>query len=525
MTCKDHLFLLLAGVLVAALGLIFQSSPGYMDADYYFVNGQQLAQGNGFNEPFVWNYLDEPTRLPHPSHLYWMPLTSMLAALGMLVSGAQSFTAARLIFLLFAAILPVCCGSLAFKILQDRRKAFLTGVFALIPGFYLPYLGITDVFSPTMILGIGFISLSVAEKSWLIKIRPFLLGFFAGLMHLARADGILWLAAAMGVVLYLNAREKQPVKKWFIPLVLVVLGYVVLMGPWYARNLHLFGSLFVPGSSRAMWILSYEETFSYPAAQLTAKRWLESGWIAILSARGTAFLSNLKTFVGVQSSVILLPFILLGGWKLRKTMPGFLTMILWLMFFLLMSIVFPFAGARGGFFHSAAAIQPMLWVLASEGFFSALSFGARLRRWNLAQSQGVFGTAMIVILIAITAFVTYQNILAPVKNGTTVWETETRKYQEVGDFLTQLGVREDQVVMVNNPATFTAVTGRSSIAVPLSSISNLQQLADRFRADILVLEDAHVSSLDSLYRYPTDNACCKLLGSIDGIYIFQIIKD
>ena len=64
--------LLLLGLLVAGLGSIWIQAPGYMDADYYFATGQELSRGRGFVEPFIWNYLDDPSGLPHPSHLYWL---------------------------------------------------------------------------------------------------------------------------------------------------------------------------------------------------------------------------------------------------------------------------------------------------------------------------------------------------------------------------------------------------------------------------------------------------------------------
>jgi len=38
--------------------------PGYTDAYYYAVGAQQLAGGHGFEEPFIWNYLDPPESVP-----------------------------------------------------------------------------------------------------------------------------------------------------------------------------------------------------------------------------------------------------------------------------------------------------------------------------------------------------------------------------------------------------------------------------------------------------------------------------
>jgi len=47
-----------------------QPSPGYMDADYYYAGGLQMVNGHGFFEPYLWYYLDDPARLPHPSQAY-----------------------------------------------------------------------------------------------------------------------------------------------------------------------------------------------------------------------------------------------------------------------------------------------------------------------------------------------------------------------------------------------------------------------------------------------------------------------
>ena len=44
-----------------------------MDAEYYYAGGIRLAEGDGFTENFLWNYLDNPVGLPHPAFTYWMP--------------------------------------------------------------------------------------------------------------------------------------------------------------------------------------------------------------------------------------------------------------------------------------------------------------------------------------------------------------------------------------------------------------------------------------------------------------------
>ena len=82
-----------------------QTQPNYMDASYYLVGGQRLAQGYGFNDPYVWNYLDQPQSLPQPSHLYWMPLPSILVAASQSIFGTN-YRAAQIPFVFLALALP-----------------------------------------------------------------------------------------------------------------------------------------------------------------------------------------------------------------------------------------------------------------------------------------------------------------------------------------------------------------------------------------------------------------------------------
>ena len=98
MKLRQTLLLILMSMLVNLAVASFQAVPGYMDAEYYFLGGRQLALGEGFQEPILWNYLDDPDGLPHASHAYWMPLASILAAIGMKLTGIPTFSMARIVF-------------------------------------------------------------------------------------------------------------------------------------------------------------------------------------------------------------------------------------------------------------------------------------------------------------------------------------------------------------------------------------------------------------------------------------------
>jgi hypothetical protein len=84
------IFGLLALIVGGAMAAVIRH-PGYTDAYYYFNAGQRLAQGNGLTDAAIWTYIGAPAGLPIPSHLYWMPLASLVAA-GGLCSAARPST-------------------------------------------------------------------------------------------------------------------------------------------------------------------------------------------------------------------------------------------------------------------------------------------------------------------------------------------------------------------------------------------------------------------------------------------------
>jgi uncharacterized membrane protein len=193
-------FLLSVGLATCLLAAIWVRGPGYMDADYYLLMAEQLAQGKGLNEPVLWNYLDDPSGLPHPSHLYWLPLASFLAAGSMSLFG-ESFRTAQIPFLLIAAALPLLAGRLAFQFTQDRELATQAGWLAAFSGFFLAFNVTTDAFALYAALGaIAFWLMASAMEKQTAR-RWLAVGIVTGLGGLARADGLLLLAIAVLAVI------------------------------------------------------------------------------------------------------------------------------------------------------------------------------------------------------------------------------------------------------------------------------------------------------------------------------------
>jgi len=153
MSYKAYLLLFFLSLAVLLISAAFQPVPGFMDAEYYFAGGLQLAQGKGFTESYLWNYLDDPTGLPHASHAYWMPLASLVTAVGIFITGSLQFSAARIGFILLATSISPLTAALSYRLIAKKHWALLAGFLAIFSGFYLPYLTTTDTFAIYMFLG------------------------------------------------------------------------------------------------------------------------------------------------------------------------------------------------------------------------------------------------------------------------------------------------------------------------------------------------------------------------------------
>jgi hypothetical protein len=116
-------------LLVRLIAAIPIQRPGYMDAHYYYDGAEALYRGLGFNEDFIWNYLDDPQGIPHPSHLYWPPFSSILAYLSFLVFGV-SYRTAQVPFILLSATLPLISYYVSLQFvsgLDEKNRELIRG--------------------------------------------------------------------------------------------------------------------------------------------------------------------------------------------------------------------------------------------------------------------------------------------------------------------------------------------------------------------------------------------------------------
>ena len=517
MTWRHYAVLLVIGFAVPYLIAQYQSLPGYMDADYYFAGGIQLATDKGFTEPYIWNYLSDPQGLPTPSHTYWMPLASMIAAVGMWITSQTTYAAGRFPFILLSACVPVLTAMLAFDLSKKRTVAMSAGLLSIFSHYYAPTMPVPDNYAIYMLLGGAFLLLAPKTQKWI----PFVLGVLAGLMTFARSDGLLWLGLAGLTVLWKSSHERQTLQRWLSLVlrdsVLVLLGYLAVMGPWHYRNWTLFETFLTPGGSKLFWLQDYRETFVYPAEKLTREHFIQTGWDVAIQNRLDALSANLNTAVFAQGGLFLTPFILLGLWQIKNELRTKIAIAGWVILFVVMSVIFPFAGMRGSFHHAGAAFQPFWWSVAPLGLEVLIAWARQRGQFKDPYASVVFHTVLIGLMLGFTVYLVHLRVVS------TGWAQDDVIYAAVEEKFRENGIGPTDVVIVRNPPGYYVRTGRSAILLPYGDESTVLRVADYYSAQFLVLEKTNsLGDLQNLYENPNGNPMFVYLGEIAGARLYHV---
>lgn len=516
------LFALLA--LVGAFALMrLSAAPGYTDSYYHFNAATRLVSGDGLTDPYLWTYIGAPETLPSPSHRYWMPLTSLVAALGMgLANAPGDYAAATWPFALMLAGTALTGFWLGRRLGGRARHAWIAGLLTLFSGFFTRFWGQTDTFAPYALVGslclvaLGYTNtmgfqrrgdpmwspddglpegrtprrsslqppsvgtgqaLSADKRNLRNWILFALTGILAGLAHLTRADGVLLLLVGCAAALWPVRGERYPVilRRALQGLVIMTLAYLLVMLPWFAHNMAVSGTLLPVGGTQAIWFREYNDLFNYPPDS-SPGTFFADGIAPLFTTRWEAFSSNLGTFIAVEGLVVMMPLMLLGLWVRRHDgfLRGFWLYALGL--HLAMTLVFPFPGYRGGLFHSAAALIPWWAALGVAGLDDAVDWAARRRRqWRAGTAKVIFSAALLVVAL----FLSLSTGLANRVGGGT-----PRLYDELRAILP-----ENARVMINDPAALYYFTGLGGVVLPNESPDVIPEVARRYGVSYLLLQD------------------------------------
>ncbi|MGD2105611.1 MAG: glycosyltransferase family 39 protein [Anaerolineae bacterium] len=515
---RGRVALLTLGLTVRLATAVFISRPGYMDTAYYAAGALRLAEGGGFSEPFIWNYLAAPVGIPHPGFLYWMPLPSILAApFAALFPG--SFVALQVPFILLSAVVPLVAYGLAWEAAESKLWSWSAALLAVFSGFFFPYWTLPETFAPFALFGSLTLWLAGSDmaggkkRGW----RWLLVGLLVGLAHLTRADGILLLPVVAIATLFAPASVSpqnpqrtlsgdassvssttRPASRFSLGvswrtighLALILAGYLFTMAPWCARNVAVAGSPLSPAGAKTAWLTNYDDLFCYDC-DLSISSYLGWGWENILRSKVSALWINLQRFTAEGCLIFLLPFIAVGWFRLRRHLAFSLAAGYVLIAYLFHSLIFTFPGWRGGFFHATSAALPFLYAAGMVGLDSVVRWAARRRRsWRYQQARSVFAAAAVMGGVLLSGYVARRTIPA--------WRKADAVYEKADRWLTAQG-DPDAGVMVVNPPAFWYHTDRSAAVIPNASVNTLLEVADSHEMQYVLLEEDHPAPLENLH--------------------------
>lgn len=490
------LFLL---ALIVRLGLIaLFPDPAYPDSFYYVDVARALASGHGLNVDFVWIFAEVGNRipanptLPIPANAHWLPLASFLQAPFISVLGPTAWASA-----LPMALVGSLGAPLTWQIAREagarRLVANGAGILAAIPAAGTVFMAQPENFA--ILQPLVAATLLLVARGLKGDNRAFALaGLLAGLASLARNDGVL-LFGAIGLVWFgdrvrwwrsrsgsrgwSRADVRPPIALWAA--IGSVVLFLVVMGPWWLRQLAVFGSISPTSSTGvALWIRNIAEWNSITADPSLAK-FLAQGPGPILASRLGGLLAALGNFAVVICSVILVPFLLVGGAVRARSVDFAPWFVYAVVVFAGATFLYPLHVPGGAFIHSAVGLEPHAYVLSVEGVLVLVGGIARRRStWRLEVAGPVFVGALVALTVGTAAFWA----LAVQRQ----WDTARQPRMALARELDRMAVpRTDRLLSIDS-AGMKYWTGRPGAVTPDDPIDTIEAVARAYGTRWLVLE-------------------------------------
>lgn len=461
-------------------------APSYTDAYYHFNAASRFAAGQGLSDTYLWTYLGAPDRLPadgaFPSHLYWMPLTSLIAGVSMAIFGSPGDHAiAQLPFIPMLASVALIGFWLGGRLTGNRRGAWLAGTISLCNGFFIRYWGAVETFAPYAFFGASALAvmgvllgrLHQHPVSWRMLLGWGGAGVLCGLAHMTRNDGLL-LVGIGGLLILIVGAVRRMWRTLFAAGIALTLGYLCAMTPLFVRNMQVTGSLLPFGGTQAIWFIEYNELFNFPP-DANPQRLLDFG---VFETRRDAIVNNGMTFLAVEGLIVMTPFMLIGLWIKRREPLVVVFGAYALVLHVAMTLIFPFPGYRGGLLHSAAALIPGWAALGVVGLDAAVGWAAQRRRWRVQQARIVFGGALAGVALSLSIYIGVRGGVPPTTLATT---------PPIYPHLTTI-LPADARILINDPAQLYYFTGLGGAVLPNEAPSVIAEIADHYALTHVLIE-------------------------------------
>ena len=495
--------------LVAAIELPF---PAAEPSAFYVGVAQNLVGGEGLVTNAVWSYATDPLEVPKPAFTLWLPMSTFISAVSMLVID-DAFRAAQLGHSLVGALVAPLAWAIGREAanaqgLDSRRGravAITAGLLAavlsplvlgsVVPDSYTPFTvfmlaaallvprvigtrdGHDDVMPPSIVAGLG-------------------LGIALGLAYLSRQE-VIWMGLAVllmqGMVLAWRptGRRLREAGRRLWP---VFAGGLLLVVPWLTRNVIDLGT---PMSGQAvdnMVLVDNDDIFAFNDHP-DAATYLAQGGLEIVRNvleaiyHGLADVLLVPPFpVGIASLVTIVLM-----WRapfLRRPTALMAVLLSGLFIFLCTALLFPVATRAGTFMHASGPLLVGLAVVAAVGGDALLARISVIREWErpnvIIAPIALVSTALLMTGFQVMVFG------AQADDREEQMEAVAASLERTAD---ARGEEQPTTIITDHPMWLAEVTGSNAIALPDEPIESVQKLAELFEAPWVVV-------IDRRGRYP-----------------------
>ena len=485
--------LYLLALAVRALLIVLYPDPAYPDAYYYVDVARALQAGHGFSIDFIWIFAEvggkipaNPT-LPIPSNGHWMPLASLVQVPFLALLGPTP-AASALPFALIGSLAAPLTWAIAREAGSSRPVALGAGVLAAVPALLTAFMAQPDNFSLYQPLVAG--ALWLTARGLKGHARSFALaGLLTGLATLARNDGLL-----VGLVVALaflwdrrrswRAGGGSAPRRPAIPFAAAAASFVLfllVMAPWWARQLAVFGTLSPSTASGRVLFIQRIDEWNSITGEANLAHLLAMGWGPLLWSRLLGLVAAVGIYSVLVGAILLVPFMLVGAWVRRRSVdfgPFFTFALVLFAFSALVSAVHV---PGGTFIHSAVALAPHSYILALEGLAVVVAWLARRRRhWDVGRATLVFTRGIVALTIV------FGLLSVAAVHGT--WGAVRAERREVANALERLSVPATDRLMSIDAAGYKYFTGRGGVVLVNDPLETIRSVAVAYDIRWLVLE-------------------------------------
>jgi hypothetical protein len=306
-----------------------------------------------------------------------------------------------------------------------------------------------------------------------------------GLAFLARNDGVL-LGVPFALAFLLDlVRQPRLSRIGWLPALVCVGGFLLVVVPWLLRQLDVFGSISPSSASgRILFISEYRELYSV-TSEATLESFLGQGLATVIESRLAGLRDALLIFVAMPLLGLLLPFLLIGAWVKRRSRDFSPWLVYVAVLFAFTAIVSAVHVRYGTFIHSAVALLPHAYLLVMVAVAAVVSWiAARRPSWHAERAARNLSLMLAGVIIVVAVPATLSTVDA--------WRDERDDRVEVLAALAETADPAD-IVMSPDAGAYRYHGGWRGIVTPDDPLETVAQAMRLYDVRWLALEGAHVT--------------------------------